>query len=79
MSNYQSLVSEAEDLLRKARYWQGVVRNSSVEEERVAKSNRDECLKKISELSRQGYELVGYDRNRQLDQISTTAHDIQKL
>jgi hypothetical protein len=79
MSNYQGLVIEAEDLLRQARHWQGVVRNSLIEEERAAKAKREECLRRISELSQQGHDMVGYDNNQKLMQISATAHDIQRL
>lgn len=79
MSNYQRLVTEAEDLLRQARHWQSVVRNSLIEEERAAKAKRGECLRRISELSQQGDETVGYDNNQRLRRISEIAHDIQSL
>jgi hypothetical protein len=79
MANYQSLVTEAEDLLREARRWQGVVRNSRIEEEKIAKANRDRCLRRIGELAEQGQALVGYNNNGKLAQISATAHDIQSL
>jgi hypothetical protein len=50
-----------------------------IEEERAAKAKREECLRRISELSQQGQDMVGYDNNQKLMQISETAHDIQRL
>lgn len=79
MSNYQTLVTEAEGLLRDARRWQGVVRNSLIEEERIAKANRNRCLERIGELSSQGDQMVGFSNNARLRKISETAHDIQSL